>query len=58
MSYFRDDGRLLFEQSNKDPSLSWRRTDRFSGQNGKDQPSSRAARVWQMKNDKKNKRKK
>jgi hypothetical protein len=28
-------------------SLSWRRTDRFSAQNGKDDPNPRAARAWQ-----------
>jgi hypothetical protein len=42
---------LLSEQSNKDPSLSWRRTGRFSAQNGKDEPNSRVTRAWQ-KNDK------
>jgi hypothetical protein len=42
---------LLSEQSNKDPSLSWRRTGRFSAQNGKDEPNSRITRAWQ-KNDK------
>jgi hypothetical protein len=40
---------MLSEQSNKDPSLSWRRDDRFSAQNGKDEPNLRAARAWQKK---------
>jgi hypothetical protein len=44
---------MLSEQSNKDPSLSWRRTDRFSAQNGKDEPNPRAARAWQEKTIKK-----
>jgi hypothetical protein len=44
---------MLSEQSNKDPPLSWRRTDRFLAQNGKDEPNPRAARAWQEKTIKK-----
>jgi hypothetical protein len=43
-------------KATKIPSLSWRREDRFSAQNGKDDPNPRTARAWQE-NDKRNKRK-
>jgi hypothetical protein len=38
---------LLSEQSNKESSHSWREADRFSAQNGKDEPIPRAARARQ-----------
>jgi len=38
---------LLSEQSNKGSSFSWREADRFSTQNGKDQPIPREARARQ-----------
>jgi hypothetical protein len=40
---------MISEQINKVPSLSWRRTDRFSAQNGKDEPNPRVDRAWQDK---------
>jgi hypothetical protein len=39
-------------KATKIPSLSWRRDDRFSAQNGKDDPNPRAARAWQKNSDK------
>jgi hypothetical protein len=39
-------------KTTKIPSLSWRRDDRFSAQNGKDDPNPRAARAWQKNSDK------
>jgi hypothetical protein len=45
---------MISEQINKVPSLSWRRTDRFSAQNGKDNSSPRATKAWQGKKIKEN----
>jgi hypothetical protein len=45
---------MISEQINKDPSISERKHDRFSAQNGKDNPSPRAAKAWQGKKIKEN----
>jgi hypothetical protein len=39
----------FLSKATKIPSLSWRRDDRFSAQNGKDDPNPMAARAWQKK---------
>jgi uncharacterized protein YneF (UPF0154 family) len=54
LSYFRDDERMISEQINKNPSISERKHDRFSAQNGKDNSSPRAAKAWQGKKIKEN----
>jgi hypothetical protein len=39
----------FLSKATKNLSLSWKRDDRFSAQNGKDEPNPRAARAWQEK---------
>jgi hypothetical protein len=41
---------MISKQINKESSISERRYDRFSAQNGKDEPNHRAAKVWQKNN--------